>query len=174
METVRSTATAGRKVTAKTRKSTKKTRISPEQRYQMIAEAAYFRAEKRGFTGGDMSQDWLEAEAEIDDFLKQQSKPNKKKAITQKAFLKKLEGQIKEWDDKFEKLQDKAKKAKAEIQADVEKQISALGKKRTAAQKKVVVLSQKTEDTWESVKDGVEKTWEEMQEALDRFVSRFK
>jgi predicted nucleic acid-binding Zn-ribbon protein len=174
METVRSTTTAGRKVTAKTRKSTKKTSVSPEQRYQMIAEAAYFRAEKRGFMGGDMAQDWLEAEAEIDDFLKQQAKSNKKRAVTQKAFLKKLEKQIKEWDDKFETLQAKAKKAKAEIRADVEKQIAALGKKRIAAQKKVVVLSQHTEDTWESVKTGVEKTWDEMHEALDRFVARFK
>jgi hypothetical protein len=44
--------------------------VSPEQRYQMIAEAAYFRAEKRGFIGGDSGQDWIEAEAEIDSLLK--------------------------------------------------------------------------------------------------------
>jgi hypothetical protein len=35
-------------------------------RRQMIAEAAYFRAEKRGFQGGDPVTDWLAAEAEID------------------------------------------------------------------------------------------------------------
>lgn len=34
-------------------------------REQMIAEAAYFRAERRGFEGGDPLTDWLEAEAEI-------------------------------------------------------------------------------------------------------------
>jgi hypothetical protein len=32
----------------------------------MIVEAAYFRAEKRDFIGGDVTHDWLEAEAEID------------------------------------------------------------------------------------------------------------
>ena len=32
----------------------------------MIAEAAYFRAERRGFQGGCPIQDWLEAECEID------------------------------------------------------------------------------------------------------------
>jgi len=37
----------------------------PEQQYQMIAEAAFFRAEHRGFRGGDPLQDWLEAEQEI-------------------------------------------------------------------------------------------------------------
>lgn len=33
--------------------------------HQMIAEAAYYRAEARGFCCGDPRQDWLEAEAEI-------------------------------------------------------------------------------------------------------------
>lgn len=35
-------------------------------RQEMIAIAAYYRAERRGFDGGDAMQDWLEAEAEID------------------------------------------------------------------------------------------------------------
>lgn len=43
--------------------------ISAKERYQMIAEAAYFRAEKRGFTGGNIEADWIEAEAEIDKLL---------------------------------------------------------------------------------------------------------
>ena len=38
----------------------------PERRRRLIAEAAYFRAERRGFTGGDPLDDWLQAEAEID------------------------------------------------------------------------------------------------------------
>jgi hypothetical protein len=36
----------------------------------MIAEVAYFRAEARGFEGGDPVRDWLEAEAEVDAVLK--------------------------------------------------------------------------------------------------------
>jgi len=46
------------------RTATKK--VSPEQRWKMVAEAAYYKAEKRGFQGGDSARDWLEAEAEID------------------------------------------------------------------------------------------------------------
>ena len=37
-----------------------------EDRQEMIAIAAYYRAERRGSNGGDAMQDWLEAEAEID------------------------------------------------------------------------------------------------------------
>ena len=33
--------------------------------YEMIAEAAYFRAQKRGFLPGLEAQDWLDAEAEV-------------------------------------------------------------------------------------------------------------
>ncbi len=35
-------------------------------RQEMIAIAAYYRAEQRGFNSGDEIQDWLEAEAEVD------------------------------------------------------------------------------------------------------------
>jgi hypothetical protein len=36
-----------------------------QQREQMIAEAAYYRAEKRGFAPGRELDDWIAAEAEI-------------------------------------------------------------------------------------------------------------
>ena len=40
--------------------------IDPAQRRAMIAEAAYARAERRGFRDGSPEQDWLQAEIEID------------------------------------------------------------------------------------------------------------
>jgi hypothetical protein len=41
-------------------------RVPAEERWKMIAEAAYYIAEKRGFAGGHPAQDWAEAEAAID------------------------------------------------------------------------------------------------------------
>ncbi|HZN04540.1 MAG TPA: DUF2934 domain-containing protein [Candidatus Polarisedimenticolia bacterium] len=46
-----------------------RTPITAEARWRMIAEAAYFKAQRRGFTGGDAQRDWAEAEAEIDAWL---------------------------------------------------------------------------------------------------------
>ena len=43
--------------------------MSAEKRKYLIAEAAYFRAEQRGFAGGVTEQDWLRAEAMIDCLL---------------------------------------------------------------------------------------------------------
>lgn len=39
--------------------------VTAEERRQMIQQAAYLRAERRGFVNGDPMTDWLDAEAEI-------------------------------------------------------------------------------------------------------------
>lgn len=43
--------------------------VDPAERQRLIAEAAYFKAERRGFAGGGELEDWIEAEAEIDALL---------------------------------------------------------------------------------------------------------
>ena len=40
--------------------------FSPEERARRIAEAAYYRAEARGFVPGGEEGDWIAAEAEVD------------------------------------------------------------------------------------------------------------
>ena len=40
--------------------------VGQEQRAALIAEAAFFRAEKRGFAPGHETEDWLAAEVEVD------------------------------------------------------------------------------------------------------------
>lgn len=61
------------KATAKRRASSKpeKVNLSPELRETMIREAAYYRAEKRGFQGGDPLADWLSSEEEVNTALAQ-------------------------------------------------------------------------------------------------------
>ena len=44
--------------------------LSAEARHALIAEAAYLRAERRGFTPGGETEDWLAAEAEVDALLR--------------------------------------------------------------------------------------------------------
>lgn len=59
------------KVPARDNSSPSPAALDLQGRHQMIARAAYCRAEQRGFAGGTNSQfhDWLEAEAEIDRML---------------------------------------------------------------------------------------------------------
>ena len=56
-------------ISKKTAKGNGVSPITPEQRYRMICDAAYFRAERRGFIGGNSAEDWVSAEAEIDGLL---------------------------------------------------------------------------------------------------------
>lgn len=63
---------ASKKKVAKKKAAAKpaiKWRITHEQRWQMIAESAYLRAEARGFSIGGDIEDWLAAEQEINDML---------------------------------------------------------------------------------------------------------
>jgi hypothetical protein len=60
---------AAAKAAAKPKAGTGKLSVTPEQRYMMICEAAYYRAERRGFSPENEIQDWLDAEAEINRLL---------------------------------------------------------------------------------------------------------
>ena len=60
--------TARRSATSKTAPD-RRTAINMDMRHAMIAEAAYYHAEKRGFAAGNELQDWLDAEMEIDMLL---------------------------------------------------------------------------------------------------------
>jgi hypothetical protein len=46
-----------------------RTTVTAEERHQLIAKAAYLRAERRGFAPGSELEDWFEAEAEINGVL---------------------------------------------------------------------------------------------------------
>lgn len=43
--------------------------ISDSERRKMIAEAAYYRAQHRGFHPDDRLNDWLEAETQVDEMI---------------------------------------------------------------------------------------------------------
>lgn len=48
--------------------------VSHEERWRMVAEAAYYIAQRRGFVGGDTNADWLAAEAQVDEKLKMEGR----------------------------------------------------------------------------------------------------
>jgi hypothetical protein len=50
--------------------------VDPTQRSALIARAAYFRAQSRGFAPGHEMADWLAAEAEVDAELLKGTEPS--------------------------------------------------------------------------------------------------
>ena len=63
--TPRAARTTARTAQAKTR-PVPAVLIDQELRRSMIAQAAYYRAERRGFEPGHEAEDWLAAESEVD------------------------------------------------------------------------------------------------------------
>lgn len=58
--------TAGKAAAGQIAQAESSLNLAGEDRRQLIAEAAYFRAEQRGFHPGAELDDWLAAEIEID------------------------------------------------------------------------------------------------------------
>lgn len=148
---------------------------SPAMHREMVAVAAYYRAEHRGFAPGDPTSDWLEAEAEIKHRFRPTPAPADSPTTSPKqAFQQKLESQLKEWDAKLEQLRAKARQAKAEIRAEFEARLEALAGERAVAQEKLRELRQRGEWAWEDLKDGADEAWNELRAAIERAASRLK
>lgn len=64
-----STKNATKKSTKPSKQNISSIDITPEERWKMIAVAAYHKAEKRGFAPSHELQDWTEAEKEIDKLM---------------------------------------------------------------------------------------------------------
>lgn len=90
------------------------------------------------------------------------------------VFREKIEAQLKEWKAKIEMLEDKAAKATGETKAELTRAIEEVRRKKVDAKEKLNELQKVSGETWESMKEGVEKAVAEFKSALDRVISRFK
>ncbi len=142
--------------------------VSWEERRQMIATAAYFRAERRGFQGGDPAEDWFAAEVEVDRMLQEGGKESKAQ------FEQRLEAQLAAWDKVLDELGAAAGKAKASARKELERQIEALAARRGALSEQLQQLRSRTAHAWSDVKEGMEKAWDDMRQAIDNVRARFK
>lgn len=97
----------------------------------------------------------------------------KKKTEDRKAYIDKMAAQLKEWDDKIQELEEKARTTKAEASSELSQRIEDLRKRRKAAQDKLKELREASEDAWKDIRKGAQKSWKEMQKALDRAKSKF-
>ena len=143
-------------------------------RDEMIAVAAYFRAERRGFAPGDTRADWLAAEAEIDHLLRSGTGESESAAKARQKFQRQLTAQLKDWNAKVDEWMAMAAKTKAKTRTEIQKQIDTFAAQRAAAEQKLAELRAQSGDAWEDMKDGAEKTWAEMRSTVERIAARFK
>jgi hypothetical protein len=134
-------------------------KVSSGQRRQMIAEAAYFRAEQRGFNG-DPVEDWMAAEAEVDARLDELSKDD---------LLERLEAGLATANKKLTSFRRKVTTLSADARKEWQQDIEKLGKLRDNLRKQLKVLREQGEEASHKGRQQAEKGWQEIADLLRRF-----
>ena len=91
-----------------------------------------------------------------------------------KAYEEKLDAQLNEWNAQITLLKAKAENAKADAKIDYYKSIEALEHKQGEAKAKLQELKTASDEAWEAVKAGAEKSWAEVKTAYHDAASKFK
>jgi hypothetical protein len=89
-------------------------------------------------------------------------------------FIRMMDSKIDKWSAEIYALALKANKARMQTRAEYYKQIEVLRKKQNIAHKQLLVLGQAEECTWESMKPGIEMTWESIDATINSVKSSFK
>lgn len=137
--------------------------ISDEQRRQMIADAAYFRAERRGFNGGDPLLDWVEAEVEIDSRLREQE---------HEALLASFEERLTTIGKKVQSLRKKLAGLGTSARAEWQQDIETLGQLRDSFEKRVTEIREQGRNASQKAKEQAEDIWDEVSRVIHRASSR--
>jgi nucleotide-binding universal stress UspA family protein len=91
-----------------------------------------------------------------------------------KAYVEKIEDQLKDWSNQIDILKAKAEKSKAEVKIKYLEQIEELRKKQKTARQKLQKLKGSGEEAWGELKMGLDKALEDLKEAFDRSKSKFR
>jgi hypothetical protein len=131
----------------------------------MIAEAAYFRAERRGFNGGDTVRDWCEAEAEIDAQLRKRADGELVERVEEA-----LDAAAKRLASARRKLARLSSDARGEWERDLDK-LAAL---RDALKPKLTELKEQGERAGRKVREQTEKIGADLAELVRRLEAKGK
>jgi hypothetical protein len=140
-------------------------KINAGLRRQMIAEAAYFRAERRGFSGGDPIRDWCEAEAEVDVRLRQ---------LEEGHLLERIEEALVAANQKLGALKRKVARLSTDARIEWQKDVDKLAILRDALRPKLAELREQGEHAGHNVRGQAEKLRAELAEAVQRLQARTK
>jgi outer membrane murein-binding lipoprotein Lpp len=137
-------------------------KVGEEQRRQMVAEAAYFRAEKRGF-GVDPVADWIEAEIEIDARVRE---------IENAHLIEHLEEGLAAATQRVAALKKRLGKAAADVRTEWGADVEKLGKLRDALREKVKDLRTEGEQAGQRARQQAERIWDEINDTMRRVATR--
>ncbi len=89
-------------------------------------------------------------------------------------YRQKMQAQLDEWKAEVDKLKAQITGASADAQLELNELIKSLEGKVEEGKAKLAELANASEDMWESIKAGVESTWDVITSAFSDAVAKFK
>lgn len=146
--------------------------VPHKERHRMIEQAAYFRAQKRGFNGGDPVEDWLAAEREIGRLL-----PNPQQQKQELAAYKKLReavrhtlGEAKETLS-AENIRQALTQATAQLKQVGEHTADTIDKVAASVEKDMVNAAQKIGTRWDAYSEKTADLFQVWRDRSNRFLT---
>ena len=140
-------------------------KVTSSQRQQMIAEAAYFKAERRRFDGGDAVRDWCEAEAEIDARLLQ---------LEDGRLVERIEEALESTASRLAAVRRKVVRLSSEARGEWERDLDRLTALRDTLKPKLAELKEQGERAGRIAREQAEKIRDEIAEVLQRIEAKAK
>lgn len=140
-------------------------KVTSGQRQQMIAEAAYFKAERRGFNGGDAIRDWCEAEVEIDAQLRE---------LEDGQVVERIEEALESAAKRLAAVRRKIARLSSEARGEWDRDLTRLAALRDSLKPKLVELKEQGERAGRIVREQAEKLRDEIAEAVQRLDAKEK
>lgn len=142
-------------------------RAAAERRHRMIQEAAYFRAERRDFRGGDPLADWLEAEREIDRRLSAQQDASRLGTIEQ------FEKQLTAFEQALQRLMSRAREMSGEARTHLDSERDSQEPREAGAEERLDDLLRRSDEAWDQLKKGVHSARHELNQVLNSIARRW-
>jgi hypothetical protein len=140
-------------------------KVMSGQRQQMIAEAAYFKAERRGFEGGEAVRDWCEAEAEVDARLQQ---------LEDGELVERIEESLEAAAKRLATVRRKLARFSSEARGEWERDLDKLATLRHSLKPKLEDLKEHGERAGRKLREQAEKLREEIVELAQRLETKAK
>lgn len=134
----------------------------PKARRERIAEAAYFRAEKRGFRGGDPVADWIAAEHDVETELRRDA---------HRRLLQEIESRLATAGKKLSSLKKKVSTLTADAREEVEQDIQKLAKLRDALEKRLEEAREQGAEASHKARQRAEELWSEISGTINKRTS---
>lgn len=128
---------------------------SQEERRRMISVAAYLRAERRGFIGGDAKADWLAAEAEVEQRLAAHRQEKERELAAFQRMYKEARRALEDVREKIsaETIKDALDKASATLRQAGEYSGETVSKVTEAVKKDLANAAERLAPKWEALSE---------------------